>query len=300
MASSAPPPTASTPRCATSTRPPASSALLREPRARSPRPRERPCARSPTADAGAPASRRPSRPSPSSPSRPEKAPELANNLAIVLERPRRPQARGREGPALAGRQGLHRLRGAPPVRLRPVDGDQPLRRERLHPEGQPRPSSAASTSELARRKEQRAPASSALPRRGSARTSPASPRPTRPTPASTTAGHDAGAGAKPGAQLAPRAPKDEAEQARRRGSRPQEGARDLLSGRRPERRLPDAVAADAAPASAARRPGAERAGRSNRLRVRRSTPTTSSTTCWAHETPRRAHPCSPTPCSWAR
>ncbi len=33
--------------------------------------------------------------------------------------PQRPQPRRREGPALAGRQGLHRLRGAPAVRLRP-------------------------------------------------------------------------------------------------------------------------------------------------------------------------------------
>ena len=43
----------------------------------------------------------------------EKAPELANNLEIVLQRPRRPQPRGREGQALAGRPGLHRLRGVP-------------------------------------------------------------------------------------------------------------------------------------------------------------------------------------------
>ena len=50
---------------------------------------------------------------------PRRTPELAKNLAIVLQRPRRPQPRGREGPALAGRQGLHRLRGAAAVRLRP-------------------------------------------------------------------------------------------------------------------------------------------------------------------------------------
>ncbi len=53
--------------------------------------------------------------------------------------PRRPRPRRREGPALARRQGLHGLRGAPPVRLRPDDGDQHLRLQRLHAEGEPLP-----------------------------------------------------------------------------------------------------------------------------------------------------------------
>ena len=53
--------------------------------------------------------------------------------------PQRPQARGREGPALTRRPGLHGLRGGPAVALRPVAGHQHLRQERLHPQDQPLP-----------------------------------------------------------------------------------------------------------------------------------------------------------------
>ena len=56
-----------------------------------------------------------------------------------LRAPQRPQERRREGPALTGRPGLHGLRGRPAVGLRPVAGDQHLRQERLHPQGQPLP-----------------------------------------------------------------------------------------------------------------------------------------------------------------
>ena len=52
-------------------------------------------------------------------------------------RPRRPRPRRREGQALAGRPGLHRLRGGPLLHLRPDDGHQRLRRERPHPQDQP-------------------------------------------------------------------------------------------------------------------------------------------------------------------
>ena len=91
--------------------------------------------------------------------------------------PRRPRARGREGPALARRQGLHGLRGAPPVRLRPDDGDQHLRLQRLHAEGEPLPvrvlglpEPRLAEGEAARRTR---PSTSAAPP-SSARTSPAS------------------------------------------------------------------------------------------------------------------------------
>ena len=66
----------------------------------------------------------------------EKAPELANNLEIVLATSTTASARSR-------RTSAHRTARATPasrrpaVRLRPDDGDQHLRRERPHPEGQP-------------------------------------------------------------------------------------------------------------------------------------------------------------------
>ena len=119
----------------------------------------------------------------------EHAPELANNLAIVLKRPRRPQPRRREGQALAGRPGLHGLRGGPPIHLRPDAGHQHLRRERPHPQGQPLRLGVQRLPERRLRQAQgeagaRASSAAASPR--SARTSRASPPPTRPTPASTT------------------------------------------------------------------------------------------------------------------
>ena len=47
-------------------------------------------------------------------------------------RPRQPQPRGRAGPAQPRRQGLHRPRGAAPVRLQPAAGDQHVRAVRPH------------------------------------------------------------------------------------------------------------------------------------------------------------------------
>ena len=86
-----------------------------------------------------------------------------------------------------GRQGLHGLRGGPPIHLRPDAGHQHLRRERPHPQGQPLASECSDTRtptpSSARRS--RSPASSAAASPASARTSRASPPPTRPTPAST-------------------------------------------------------------------------------------------------------------------
>ena len=73
--------------------------------------------------------------SPSSTGSRRTCPSSRNNLAIVLEHLDDRELRRREGPALARRQGLHGLRGAPPVRLRPDAGDQHLRRQRLHAEG---------------------------------------------------------------------------------------------------------------------------------------------------------------------
>ena len=96
--------------------------------------------------------------------------------------PQRPQPRRREGPALAGRQGLHRLRGAPAVRLRPVDGDQRLRLQRLHAEGQPVRVASARTTRTpsrSRRSSRRTRTSTSAAPRSSARTSRASRRPTR-------------------------------------------------------------------------------------------------------------------------
>ena len=100
--------------------------------------------------------------------------------------PRRPRPRGREGPALARRQGLHRLRGAPPVRLRPDDGDQHLRLQRLHAEGEPLPVRVLGLPEPRLAEGEAAggpgllPALRRHPRPAPAR---ASRSPTRPTPA---------------------------------------------------------------------------------------------------------------------
>ena len=82
---------------------------------------------------------RPSRRSPSSTRFSTKTPELANNLRFVLRDLDDRERAVEPDPRSPGRQGLHGPRGAPPVRLRPVDGDQHLRRERLHAEGQPLP-----------------------------------------------------------------------------------------------------------------------------------------------------------------
>ena len=59
-------------------------------------------------------------------------PELAQNLAIVLARPRHPEPRGRARPAQPRRQGLHRARGAARYVVQPDAGDQHLRPVRAH------------------------------------------------------------------------------------------------------------------------------------------------------------------------
>ena len=180
------PPTRRRPRCATSTRPPASSRRFFENlRPFADASRRPACSRSPSASRdGRPAAARPRSPSIAELGRfaDQARRSSRNNLAIVLERPRRPQARGREGPALARRQGLHRLRGAAAVRLRPVDGDQHLRRERLHAEGQPLPVASARTTRTRVAEgeaEPRTRPSTRTAPRSSARTSRASRSPTR-------------------------------------------------------------------------------------------------------------------------
>ena len=103
-------------------------------------------------------------------------------------RPRRPQPRRREGQALARRPGLHRLRGGPLLHLRPDDGDQHLRRERPHPEGQPLRVGVQRLPErrLAQAQGEAEPRlHQALPRRPRPQPAGRHDRPTRPTPAST-------------------------------------------------------------------------------------------------------------------
>ena len=83
---------------------------------------------------------------PSAPRRPTHRPARrdAAERARAREEPRdRPRATSTTAsravepdPRSPGRQGLHGPRGAPAVRLRPVAGDQHLRRQRLHPQGQ--------------------------------------------------------------------------------------------------------------------------------------------------------------------
>ena len=71
------------------------------------------------------------------PRRPRRRPSSPTTSTIVLSDLDDRKPRRREGQALAGRPGLHGLRGGPPIHLRPDDGHQHLRRERPHPEGQP-------------------------------------------------------------------------------------------------------------------------------------------------------------------
>ena len=66
-----------------------------------------------------------------------KAPELANNAAIVLEHLDDRKHAAEKDPRSPGGQGYTGLRGRPAVALRPVAGDQHLRRERLHPQDRP-------------------------------------------------------------------------------------------------------------------------------------------------------------------
>ena len=138
--SSATPPRPRRPRCRTSTRPPTSSRRSWRTSSRCRSPPRSTCARWPRPRARAARPSRPrSRSSPSSTRRPAQGAGARQQLRDRARAPQRPQERRREGPALTGRPGLHGLRGGPAVGLRPVAGDQHLRQERLHAEGQPLP-----------------------------------------------------------------------------------------------------------------------------------------------------------------
>jgi hypothetical protein len=68
-----------------------------------------------------------------------KAPELANNAAIVTEHLNDRKNAVEKDPRSPGGQGYTGLRGDPAVGLRPVAGDQRLRQERLHAQGRSLP-----------------------------------------------------------------------------------------------------------------------------------------------------------------
>ena len=180
-------------RCATSTRRPASSTRFLEnlgPFAESSRVNVRIARRD--RRNGRPGDRgRASRPSPSSTkatrarARARQQPRRSSSSDLDDRKPRR-----REGPALAGRPGLHGLRGGPPVRLRP-DAWRSTSSTRTATSSRstssPRSAATTRTPTRSRSKDEAGPGLllSAAPR-SSARTSRASRTPTRPTPASTT------------------------------------------------------------------------------------------------------------------
>ena len=208
--------------------------------------------------------------------------------------PRRPQPRGREGQALAGRPGLHGLRGGPPVRLRPDAGHQHLRRERPHPQGQPlRRRSAATTRTPTRvkRKEQQEPGfTQPLPRR--ARPEPAGRHHRRPVRHRRRRRRRAEPAARPRRRSAsPRRAKANGHEQERAGpAGPQEGAREAAQGRRRREQaavppLPNVKVPNVPLPSVPTPP--QRPERRAAPAARRRIPRPSSTTCSAHERPRR-------------
>ena len=250
---------------------------------------------------------RASRPSPSSPS--DRASARARQQPRDRpQRPRRPRPRGREGQALAGRPGLHGLRGAPALRLRPdAWPSTSSTRTATSSRSTSPPRSAATTRtptrSSARRSSTRAHSSAASPASGP--TSPASPR----ADPSDTGVDDPG----PGADASARAVQDGTKRQRRaqatrkskqraRPAGPQEGARPAAAAAAAARNTPARADAAERPCALASRPTPTRAerqpGQQHRRAVRRSPgpPRLPAQPMRG----RAAHPSSPTPSSWAR
>ncbi len=210
--------------------------------------------------------------------------------------PRRPQPRGREGPALAGRPGLHGLRGGPPIRLRPDAGHQHLRRERPHAQGQPLRSECSDYQNADSAQAQGAAGARASSAAASPILGPNQPGVTTADPTDTGV-DDAGAPSPPSSkkQTKSKSKKDkDKDKSKNAPGQPdlQEGAREAAQGRRRREQAVRAVAAEregperpAARTSRRRRSPASRTARAGS--PRRRIPRPSSTTCCAHERPRR-------------